>query len=102
MWLTRVVQVELLQLMFFIDDLVLVMNYIECCKKFFLYTYSYSYTYIERTIITIAVKWERISSQHVDFLGCFYFPLLVRSLNAKYGPDRYRRDKSVKFGTELP
>ena len=27
---------------------------------------------------------------------------LVRSLNAKYGPDRYRSDKSVKFGTELP
>ena len=29
-------------------------------------------------------------------------PLLVRSLSAKYRPDRYRRDKSVKFGTELP
>ena len=28
--------------------------------------------------------------------------LLVRSLSAKYRPDRYRRDKSVKFGTELP
>ena len=28
--------------------------------------------------------------------------LVVRSLNAKYRPDRYRRDKSVKFGTELP
>ena len=27
---------------------------------------------------------------------------LVRSLSAKYRPDRYRRDKSVKFGTELP
>ena len=26
----------------------------------------------------------------------------VRSLSAKYRPDRYRRDKSVKFGTELP
>ena len=28
--------------------------------------------------------------------------LIVRSLSAKYRPDRYRRDKSVKFGTELP
>ena len=28
--------------------------------------------------------------------------LLVRSLSAKYRPDRYRRDKSVKFVTELP
>ena len=27
---------------------------------------------------------------------------IVRSLNAKYGPDHYRSDKSVKFGTELP
>ena len=29
-------------------------------------------------------------------------PFVVRSLSAKYRPDRYRRDKSVKFGTELP
>ena len=28
--------------------------------------------------------------------------IIVRSLSAKYGPDRYRRDKSVKLGTELP
>ena len=28
--------------------------------------------------------------------------LTVRSLSAKYRPDRYRRDKSVKFGAELP
>ena len=28
--------------------------------------------------------------------------VVVRSLSAKYRPDRYRRDKSVKFGTELP
>ena len=28
--------------------------------------------------------------------------IVVRSLSAKYRPDRYRRDKSVKFGTELP
>ena len=27
---------------------------------------------------------------------------IVRSLSAKYRPDRYRGDKSVKFGTELP
>ena len=27
--------------------------------------------------------------------------LLVRSLSAKKGPDRYRSDKSTKFGTEL-
>ena len=27
---------------------------------------------------------------------------VVKSLSAKYRPDRYRRDKSVKFGTELP
>ena len=26
----------------------------------------------------------------------------VRSLSAKYRPDRYKRDKSVKFGTEIP
>ena len=43
-WLTRVVQVELLQLIFFIDDLVLVMNCIECCKKFFLYKYKEIFT----------------------------------------------------------
>ena len=28
--------------------------------------------------------------------------IVVRSLSAKYRPDRYRRDKSVKFGIELP
>ena len=28
--------------------------------------------------------------------------ILVRSLSAKYRPDCYRRDKSVKFGSELP
>ena len=28
--------------------------------------------------------------------------IIVRSLGAKYRPDRYRSDKSVKFGTELP
>ena len=28
--------------------------------------------------------------------------VIVRSLSAKYRPDRYKRDKSVKFGTELP
>ena len=27
---------------------------------------------------------------------------IVRSLSAKYRLDRYRRDKSVKFDTELP
>ena len=27
---------------------------------------------------------------------------IVRSLSAKYRPNRYRRDKSVKFGIELP
>ena len=27
---------------------------------------------------------------------------IVRSLSAKYRPGRYRRDKSVKFGTQLP
>ena len=30
------------------------------------------------------------------------FPYVVRYLSTKYWPDRYRRDKSVKFGTELP
>ena len=81
MWFTRVVQVELLQLMFFIDDLVLVMNCIECCKKFFLYKYrEMSTTIYYIAIITIAVKWERISSHHVDFLGSFYFPLLTISV----------------------
>ena len=34
--------------------------------------------------------------------SCRVFVVLVRSLSAKYRPDRYRRDKSVKFGTELP
>ena len=34
--------------------------------------------------------------------SCQVFVVLVRSLSAKYRPDRYRRDKSVKFGTELP
>ena len=29
------------------------------------------------------------------------FLVLVRSLSAKKGPDRYRSDKSTKFGTEL-
>ena len=28
--------------------------------------------------------------------------VIVRSPSAKYRLDRYRRDKSVKFGTELP
>ena len=28
--------------------------------------------------------------------------IIVRSLSAKYRLDRYRSDKSVKFGTELP
>ena len=32
----------------------------------------------------------------------FQLVKIVRSLSAKYSPDRYRRDKSVKFGTELP
>ena len=27
--------------------------------------------------------------------------LIVRSLSAKKGPDRYRSDKNTKFGTEL-
>ena len=34
--------------------------------------------------------------------SCRVFVVLFRSLSAKYRPDRYRRDKSVKFGTELP
>ena len=38
--LTRVVQVELLQLIFFIDDI----HCIECCKKFFLYKYREIFT----------------------------------------------------------
>ena len=33
---------------------------------------------------------------------CRRVSVIVRSLSAKYRPDRYRRDKSVKFGTELP
>ena len=37
-------------------------------------------------------------SRQVILPGAF----VVRSLSAKYRPDRYRRDKSVKFGTELP
>ena len=37
-------------------------------------------------------------SREILFCGV----LIVRSLSAKYRPDRYRRDKSVKFGTELP
>ena len=28
--------------------------------------------------------------------------MVVRSVRAKDRPDRYRRDKSVKFGKELP
>ena len=35
-------------------------------------------------------------------LVSFFVDLIVRSLSAKYRPDRYRCDKSVKFGTELP
>ena len=37
-------------------------------------------------------------SRQVILPGAF----VVRSLSAKYRPDRYRRDKSVKFSTELP
>ena len=36
------------------------------------------------------------------FGAIFKIDNIVRSLSAKYRPDRYRRDKSVKFGTELP
>ena len=35
-------------------------------------------------------------------LLCERFEPIVRSLSAKYRPHRYRRDKRVKFGTELP
>ena len=48
-------------------------------------------------LFCIVVFWKarasRASERHIL--------LLVRSLSAKYRPDRYRRDKSVKFGTEL-
>ena len=47
-------------------------------------------------------RWKKnarmICSANLDSLDV----LLVRSLSAKYRRDRYRRDKSVKFGTELP
>ena len=51
-----------------------------------------------------------ISSTHAWRIVCWGFLvdlqvprfLIVRSLSAKYRPDRYKRDKSIKFGTELP
>ena len=46
------------------------------------------------------MKWWRIRRRGVAMK--FLLWCLVRSLSAKYRPDRYRRDKSVKFGTELP
>ena len=42
--------------------------------------------------IRCPIRWHSLVSLSV----------IVRSLSAKYRPDRYRRDKSVKFGTELP
>ena len=68
--LREVVQVELLQQIFFIDDLVLVMNCTECCKKFFLYKY--------REIFTTVSQKQRFAK-----LGDFYFGLanLVASIS---------------------
>ena len=43
----------------------------------------------------IIVKW-------IEVVTSPCLQTIVRSLSAKYRPDRYRHDKSVKFGTELP
>ena len=53
-----------------------------------------SVNYDDKTSISVNGK-DIMESDNLELL-------VVRSLNAKYRPDRYRRDKSVKFGTELP
>ena len=54
----------------------------------------------------LARSWVGVCLPLALSLSIYMIPLftfgIVRSLSAKYRPDRYRRDKSVKFGTELP
>ena len=47
-------------------------------------------------------KIDAIAEPFLSAITAMIAIILVRSLSAKYRPDRYRRDKSVKFGTELP
>ena len=47
------------------------------------------------------MRWIFTSTKH-ETKNAYVPHMLVRSLSAKYRPDRYRRYKSVKFGTELP
>ena len=48
------------------------------------------------------LPWQRDVTTSLSIRKETCLPLVVRSLSAKYRPDRYRSDKSVKFGTELP
>ena len=61
--------------------------------------------YADDTVIFTAAKDLESIQRHLS-ADCHNLPSwfrdIVRSLSAKYRPDRYRRDKSVKFGTELP
>ena len=47
---------------------------------------------------------REVTTRNIDLIEELQLlsPLLVRSLSAKHRPDRYRRDKSVTFGTQLP
>ena len=58
------------------------------------------------TFLAMFTRWSLSTSNFYALIGqnltVHAESLLVRSLSAKYRPDRYRHDKSVKFGTELP
>ena len=57
---------------------------------------------ITRKLVRIIQKTQALRAGGTPFFSFALLPPLVRSLSAKYRLDRYRRDKSVKFSTELP
>ena len=78
----------------------------------FIYLFIYLLIYLWSLYIFIYLLYDKrannYSSTHPFFLSrksqsIFQgIPCIVKALSAKYRPDSYRRDKSVKFGTELP
>ena len=57
---------------------------------------------MQLSCIFVVCVYVDLDSFFANLFSIFLSRLLVRSLSAKYRPDRYRRDKSVKFGTDLP
>ena len=63
---------------------------------------------MEKLMATKVVYFRDILTSELGFELVFRvgfrvgFRVIVRSLSAKYGPDRYRCDKRVKFCAELP